>query len=339
MLKIIRTLFTFALLLIPIGLSSATPSSTYKGFNIEKELEKPTRAFKKAVKKGAKAEEVEAYYLMGRMVEGYYLFSSGYQEEDSMRWYLIAAKLGYAPAQFQYANGAFELFGEFEKYKFESDKDIIESLELTKLEAMTWAHMAGIQGNREAEFFLYEQYKNGGVVPINLQTAFDWLKKSAENGYPEAMYEYGKNLLSGYQLAPKDEDVGLGFIRKAAESEHPEALKKMGGYYATGIYVEQDKEKAIEYFYECVYLEVFLCAGDLSDQLYEGKEYKKAYAWDFIETHFFNDKKELDEITGFISYNDFNKDIISDEEKAEAIDIAKACLISNYEICELFDKF
>ncbi|MBU1642722.1 sel1 repeat family protein, partial [bacterium] len=60
-------------------------------------------------------------------------------------------------------------------------------------ESQKWYLIAADDGDAEAQFILYEQYKKT-VSDKTLAIADKWLKSAAENGFPPAEYVYGEQL-------------------------------------------------------------------------------------------------------------------------------------------------
>ena len=83
--------------------------------------------------------------------------------KTAFKWFSLAAKQGYAPAQFNvgvmYANG--------------------EGVQESTTNATFWFSNAARQGDLEATYFLAEAYEKGEGVPIDRQEAFDLYKAAA----------------------------------------------------------------------------------------------------------------------------------------------------------------
>ena len=70
----------------------------------------------------------------------------------------------------------------------------------------------------------------------------------AERGDPEAQFELGRHLITGTEVAKKDEKAGAGWLRKAADQNHLPAQHVMGSLYEEGIGVSKDLAKAVEWY-------------------------------------------------------------------------------------------
>lgn len=76
-------------------------------------------------------------------------------------------------------------------------------------------------------------------------TAQNWLRKSAEYGYPEAQYDMYSNLI---HASFGQEIEALEWLKKAADNNHVFALSELGKLYREGKIVKQDSKES-EYWY------------------------------------------------------------------------------------------
>lgn len=99
------------------------------------------------------------------------------------------------------------------------------------------------QGDKEAQFIIYQCYRDGYVVDKNLSEAGKWLNKSIINGYAPAMTEKGN------KLAQKtDKDSGrkaFELFEKADQLGDVDAIYHLGRMYMLGHGVERDIDKAL----------------------------------------------------------------------------------------------
>lgn len=77
-----------------------------------------------------------------------------------------------------------------------------------------------------------------------------WFKKSAEAGFPPAMYEYAISLLDGRGII-KSVPLGLEYMKIAGDNEFAPALFIMGIFYEKGNFVEKNVEKAKQLYRKC----------------------------------------------------------------------------------------
>ncbi len=148
------------------------------------------------------------------------------------------------------------------------------------IEQLTKMAMAG---EAEAQVALARLYHVGGVVKLNLSSAYDWYKKAAELGHFEAQHIIGGFYYSGevvakdyktavywwkksaaqdyapaqYELSccynkgegvEKNEKLALELLSKAAEQNNVHALTELGSMYFEGIGVSKDINKAVTLF-------------------------------------------------------------------------------------------
>lgn len=116
-------------------------------------------------------------------------------------------------------------------------------------EAVKWYRKAAEQGEAAAQYRLGTCYANGDGVETNEAEALKWYHKAAEKGHEGAKGQ----LVAWYQL---EEDravkwyrkAEVGWYRKVAEQGCVIAQFRLGMCYATGTGVEQNQEKAEEWF-------------------------------------------------------------------------------------------
>ena len=78
----------------------------------------------------------------------------------------------------------------------------------------------------------------------------EYLKKSAEQGYAQALVELGSVYCSGNPALniPQDYTMALDLFRRAAEQGYPMAQIYIGRMYENGWEVEKSKKKAEEWY-------------------------------------------------------------------------------------------
>lgn len=92
-----------------------------------------------------------------------------------------------------------------------------------------------------------DMYFEGKLVPKNIELAHEWLMKVADSGDDRTMAILGHYLVTGSH-GKTDTEKGLGLLEKAAQLQYLPAYLWLGTLYKKGLGVEQDAEKAIEWF-------------------------------------------------------------------------------------------
>lgn len=159
------------------------------------------------------------------------------------------------------------------------DKDSTKAMELFN-QAMPLLSKQALDGDLYAQYDLGCFYYSGIVVSQNLQEAFQWFNKSAQQGLPEAMqylawcYLRGDGVQANYEEGMKwqykaaesnspsilyttgviceqfadDSIKAFNYFKKAADLGNVEACLNVGLHYRDGIVVNQDYAKALEYY-------------------------------------------------------------------------------------------
>jgi len=100
----------------------------------------------------------------------------------------------------------------------------------------------------EAQFRLAVCYHFGDSgLPKDLKKAFDWFKKSSEQGFVKSTHNLGLCYLNGYGTAPDMAMMKKCFLA-GAEANYPPSLSVLGELYQKGIGVEQNMTTAYRYY-------------------------------------------------------------------------------------------
>lgn len=185
----------------------------------------------------ANAGSVEAEYLIADTICDKYFFEKDIELTDSsmtelsgkvIKYYTLAAEHGHPAAQ--YVLGALY-----------SDGYVLEQ---NDAKAAEWFEKSAEQGHPRAQYELGQCYNDGCGVEQNKDVALEWYEKSAEQGDPDAQLKY---VLYG----PTTDDYlekRTRFLIESAEHDNPMAQFLLGSAYHCGEGVEQDSEKAIEWY-------------------------------------------------------------------------------------------
>jgi hypothetical protein len=93
-----------------------------------------------------------------------------------------------------------------------------------------------------AQHSLGDCYYYGKGVEKNIEKAFEWYKKAADQGLIEAQYDLGSCFRYNHK------ELEFVWMKKAAEQSHPEALYRVGECYEAGRGVVQDYDLAKQYY-------------------------------------------------------------------------------------------
>jgi hypothetical protein len=112
-------------------------------------------------------------------------------------------------------------------------------------EAQKWYRIAAEQGNAEAQYELgnilltdvlldqiynkWNDIKDGPEIASKTKEGFDWLLKSAEQGYAKAEYLLGHNYYQAttFTFMAQDKEKGLVWLRKAAAHGNEDAKRDL----------------------------------------------------------------------------------------------------------------
>lgn len=124
-----------------------------------------------------------------------------------------------------------------------------DSLEIDYKEAVKYLKKAADEGEFTSQFFLARIYEIGGYgIQQNIQKAFHWYEKSAENGLDEAMVYYGLLIMKN-EGNPANYKKGVDLFRSAADQGNLKGMYCLGYMYLKGLGIEQDYSKAFPLFY------------------------------------------------------------------------------------------
>lgn len=123
------------------------------------------------------------------------------------------------------------------------------------------------KGNESCQSFVGWLYMYGRGVERDYMAAVRWLKGPAESGDLKSQYDLGV----AYVLLGKVDD-GLHWLNKAASQNYPPAFARLGSLFDTGKYVEQNAEKALDYYRSAYRLGHILGRREYSVRLMNGSE-------------------------------------------------------------------
>lgn len=97
-------------------------------------------------------------------------------------------------------------------------------------------------GGAYGQFMLANMYLAGEGIKRDPRKYLQWMRQSAENGYPPANYLMGRAYLSADAAAAAD------YFETAAREEHGASMHMLGLMAATGTGVEQSDREALRWF-------------------------------------------------------------------------------------------
>jgi uncharacterized protein len=160
------------------------------------------------------------------------------QRSNCIPWYLKAAAQGNVDAQAE--------VGELAKYYPNSEL-------LKKVDIVNALQQSAESGNFEAQFQLAKRSQTGDGVPKDVNEAFKWMQKAAQNGSAsseagDAMYQLALMYEKGEGVDPDEVQAHTLFLEAANAYATPEATFRVGQMYEKGDGVPQDDRKAAEYY-------------------------------------------------------------------------------------------
>lgn len=198
---------------------------------------------------------------------------------SAIDWYKEAAKQGSDSAMFNLANMYYKGEGTAKNdsmamywYRKAADMGVNEAMygvamlyyngegvprDVTK--AVEWLQKAAAKGNKnatEALKKLEEQGDNGqaefqkgaeAYQAKKFKEALDWMKKAADKGVVEAMFNLGVLYYQG-EGAAKNDTTARNWYQKAADKGHPTAMYNLGYMYEKGISVAASSSKALDWY-------------------------------------------------------------------------------------------
>lgn len=121
-------------------------------------------------------------------------------------------------------------------------------------------------------------YKNGDGVPQSNETAIEYFKIAANLGHVQAQLAVG-----GYYYTKNDCAEATKWLQMAADLGNAEALFNLGVFYTEGMGVDQDLEKAADFFYRAArrrHAEAQYAYGDFCAQgIGMEQDMEKAVRW------------------------------------------------------------
>ena len=135
-------------------------------------------------------------------------------ENESVRWFRLAADQGDAPAQGNLG------------YAYHVGRGVSKD----EREAARWYRLAADQGDAAAQGNLGGLYAGGNGVPKDEREAVRWFRLSADQGHAWAQFNLGAMFDAGRGV-PKDEREAIRWYRLAADQGNPDAQVMLAGLF------------------------------------------------------------------------------------------------------------
>ena len=106
-----------------------------------------------------------------------------------------------------------------------------------------------MSGHKIAQYHLGCCYLDGDGIDKDINSAIEWFKKSAEQGFGKAQTILGRIFLLGEEI-DSDLDFAIHYIRLGVKSNNPEAKYYLAMCYEEGLGMEVNWEAAIHFYKE-----------------------------------------------------------------------------------------
>ena len=203
-------------------------------------------------------------------------------EREAAKWYELSANQAHAPAQYflgwMYEDGrgvkqdpdkALELYR-----RAKANKDLKES----GYEESTDQGLARLEkkypSDRVKQFELGQKYLNADGVDKDVDLAYKWFQKSADQGYVLAEYEMGYMY---HTHTPPDYDKAIVYFRKSAAQNNLAAWYMLGVMYTDGHGADRSYEEAVKWH------RLAAASNYPFSQFYLGQLYEKGLGIDKVD--------------------------------------------------------
>lgn len=148
------------------------------------------------------------------------------------------------------------------------------------------SRLAG-KGIPKAQYLLGEIFIDGSRIHPGVRKdgprGWGWVKKAAENGYPEAQWYLGTmcSVGTGEDGVPQSKELGFSWLQKAANKGFAQAMVELGSNYREGWGTTQSYKDALLWYRKAAR------KGDSSGMMLLGEMYEsgQGVTQDFIEAH------------------------------------------------------
>lgn len=155
-------------------------------------------------------------------------------------------------------------------------KDIIY---ITEEEALDYLKKSAKQNNPKALYALFTIYYEGLIVPQDYSIAIYWLRLGADLEDPACIFSLGLEYQIG-KMVEIDDQKAFYLIKKAANLNYVDAYEMVGNCYLHGWGVEKNINEAKQWFRKGAEKDDSGCQAALADYYIELEDdYEQAYYW------------------------------------------------------------
>lgn len=145
--------------------------------------------------------------------------------------------------------------------------------------AYIWIHKAAMKQNPEAEYYLGRCYGHGFGVEQNFEAEYKWYEMSAKQGFAPAQYEIGSRNIAKTNKTEDEAKETYYWLKQSADQDYPAAVWNLGLCYAFGIGINKDPEQAEKLYEKSAKLGNLWATESLARESEKKRDYDKAIAW------------------------------------------------------------
>lgn len=133
-------------------------------------------------------------------------------------------------------------------FGIQSSQAVVDQNVKAETQNMATLQLRAAAGDAEAQVRLADDYFTGNGIGQDYAQAFEWYKKAANAGNPEAQTELGLMYAKGYDVVPVDYNEAIRWTRIAAEQGYVGAEYNLGVAYDNGLGVTADLVTAFSWY-------------------------------------------------------------------------------------------
>ncbi|KAK3817127.1 MAG: hypothetical protein JOS17DRAFT_820503 [Linnemannia elongata] len=164
----------------------------------------------------------------------------------ALDWYLKAAERGHPRAQYNIGL-MYEEDDEEKNDKEREDKEGDDAVLQDNTKAFEWLFKSAVQGYVDAQVKVSQAYTNGAGVPKDNIKAMEWAVKAAENGHAGMQYNMGAAYENG-QGVPQSDSRSFEWYLMSADQGFAEAQVRVARAFEGGRGVPEDGPTAVKWY-------------------------------------------------------------------------------------------